>query len=347
MILSHSQIATYQRCPREHHYRYILRRRPRVEAHALRFGKLFDQALQAWWLAGPMFARDAALAKLYELGRVEGTDPFDVAKARALLLGYDVRWANQPLEVLRVQPQFRTPIRNPMGQPSTRFEIQGFLDAIVRDLRTREIVIVEGKTTSLEINPESSYWRTITTLDPQISTYFDGARAILAEMGIRQEPARAIYDVVRKPALKPLKATPEESRRYKKNSNELYANQRITDETPEEYEGRVLEEIFGQPMGTIPLTVDVERGLESSRRYYARGDVVRLERDEIEHAEDVWQTAQIMRENLSIGRAPRYRGACKRYGGFCPYFAVCLGLTSIETFPMAQEEAKEEALKEL
>ena len=115
MILSHSQIATYQRCPREHHYRYILRRRPRVEAHALRFGKLFDQALQAWWLAGPMFARDAALAKLYELGRVEGTDPFDVAKARALLLGYDVRWANQPLEVLRVQPQFRTPIRNPMG----------------------------------------------------------------------------------------------------------------------------------------------------------------------------------------------------------------------------------------
>jgi len=345
MLLSHSQIATYQRCPREHHFRYILRRRPRVEAHALRFGKLFDQALQAWWLAGPMFARDAALSKLDELS--EGTDPFDVSKARALLLGYDARWANQPLEVLRVQPQFRMPLRSPAtGQPSTLFEIQGFLDAIVRDLRTREIVIVEGKTTSSEVNPESSYWRTITTLDPQISTYFDGARSILVGMGIKQEPARALYDVVRKPALKPLKATPEESRRKKKNG-ELYANQRTEDETPDEYEGRVLEEIFGQPIGPAPMTVDADRGLEASRRYYARGDVVRLEQDEIEHAEDVWMTAQIMKENLSIGRAPRHRGACKRYGGFCDYFAVCNGLVSIETLPLADEPEKKSDLKEV
>src|SRR5574341_79233 len=53
-LLTHSEIQCFQRCPREHHYRYRLRRRPKAEAHALRFGHIFDESLQTWWSVGPL-----------------------------------------------------------------------------------------------------------------------------------------------------------------------------------------------------------------------------------------------------------------------------------------------------
>jgi hypothetical protein len=290
--------------------------------------------------------RDAALARLEEFAATQGTDPFDVAKARALLLGYDARWANEPYEVLRVQPTFRMPLYNPKnGRKSTVYELGGKLDVLVRDIRTREIVIIETKTTSDKINPESTYWHTVSVLDPQISMYYSGARAVLKAMGLKEDPARAIYDVIHKPQLRPLKATPFDKREYRKRDGKLKANQRENDETPDEYEDRLLEDIFGQPIGTIPLVVDVEAADEAMQKYFARGDIVRLEREEREHAEDIWVTSQIIRENELAERAPRHRGACKRYGGFCPFFAVCGGMARIEDFILSEEKHSE--LKEI
>lgn len=224
-LISHSEIQCHQRCPREHHFRYRLRRRPVVEEAPLVFGKLVDRSLQAWWEAGPLHGKVAMLARLDELVLEEAArcakggrprfDTFDVVKARALLIGYDARWANEPYEVLRVQPKFVTPIFNPdTGRPSNTFELGGMLDVLVRDVRTVEIAIVETKTTSDDISMTSSYWHTVSATDPQVSTYYKGARAILEEMGIKGDVARCIYDVIRKPTIKPYKATPPESRKY-------------------------------------------------------------------------------------------------------------------------------------
>lgn len=307
---------------------------------------MFDEALQAWWTAGPLHGCDSMLARLEEFAKEQRTDRFDVAKARALLLGYDARWVNEPYEVIRVQPMFRTAIVNPRtGRPSKVYELGGKLDVLVRDVRTREILIVETKTTSDKIERESSYWRTITALDPQVSTYFKGARKILSDVGLKEEAVRCVYDVVHKPKLLPLKATPPESQKFRQKDGELYSNMRKTDETPDEYEQRVSEDILGQPLGTVPLVIDEEKARDASMKYFARGDIVRLEQDEREHADDLWQTAQIIRDNELAKRAPRHRGSCKRYGGMCPYFSVCSGTARIEEFPIVED--KHEELKEI
>lgn len=401
-LISHSEIQCHQRCPREHHFRYRLRRRPVVEEAPLVFGKIVDESLTAWWEAGPLHGRVAMLAKLDELIIAETVrvakggrprfDMFDVVKARALLIGYDARWANEPYEVIRVQPMFKTAVINPdTGRPSNTFELGGKLDVLLRDVRTAEIAIVETKTTSDDISSTSSYWHTVSSTDPQVSTYYKGARAILSEMGIKDEPARCIYDVIRKPTIKPYRATPPESRKFTepkkkkclickqkkppsaaphtfevKNGDhvlvdkpdaipgaaffgedrvifevtcldgeivtdpggKLYANLRDRDETPEEYYLRLLTDIRDRP-----------------EFYYARGDVVRLEQDEIEHSHDLWHQARIMREMELAKRAPRHLGSCKRFGRFCNYFPVCSRLTTIETFPIAED--KHEELKEI
>lgn len=341
-LLTHSEMVCFQRCPREHHYRYRLLRRAQSEGNALIFGKLIDECLQVWWENFPS-GRDRMLAKLDAMQ----ADEFDRAKARALLLGYDARWANEPYDVIAVQPTFRTSIVNPeTGKASQTYELGGKLDVLVRDRNTSEIVIIETKTTSDDIAPTSAYWSTISALDPQISTYYVGAREILDKLirekavEVRAIPKRAayqmslnvganrcVYDVIRKPQLRPLKATPVESRQYKKGGG-LYANQREKDELPEEYFERIAQDI-----------------LETPSKYYARGDVVRLEQDEIDHAQDVWHTARLIRENELLKRAPRFRGSCKRYGRLCSYFAVCSGSARIESFPLVEEKHTE--LKEI
>jgi hypothetical protein len=328
-LLTHSEMQCYQRCPREHFFRYTLRRRSRSEEAPLIFGRLIDECLQVWWTAGPLHGKAAMLTKLGEMAMEVNAyqkprySAYDIAKAKALLIGYDARWANEPYEVLRVQPIFRTPVINPeTSRKSNVFELGGKLDVIVRDVRTGEIVIVETKTTSDDISSTSSYWHTISALDPQISTYYTGARAL----GL--EAQRVVYDVIHKPKFIPYKATPEEKREYRKTDGQLYANQRAEDETPDEYFERIALDIIDAP-----------------DTYYARGDIVRLEQDERDHAEDVWYTAKIMHENEIAERYPRHRGSCKRYGRMCSYFAVCSGVATIESMPVSEE--KHEELKEI
>jgi len=347
-LLTHSEIQCFQRCPREHHYRYRLRRRPKADAHALRFGHVFDESLQAWWQAGPLHGRDAMIAKLETFTKDETKylNPFDIEKVRALLFVYDARWGNEPYEILRVQPTFRMPIVNPVtGRASKTYDLGGKLDVLVIDIRTDEVVIIETKTTSSDIKPEASYWHTISVLDPQISTYYSGARQILKSIGIKKEPARAVYDVIRKPQLRPLKATPEDKREYlKRDPTKLKASQREKDETVEDYADRTMEDIIGQiPQDGIGL--DTNLAWATMRKYFARGDIVRLESEEFDHAIDVWDTAQLIHENELAKRAPRHRGSCKRYGGFCAYFPVCGGLMRIEDFVYSEE--KHEELKEI
>lgn len=310
-LLTHSEIMCFQRCPREHHFRYRLLRRSKKISHALMFGSAFDKLLQEWWKSGPLHGRDVVMEILETLE----IDPFDKAKLRALLLGYDARWANEPLEVIRVQPVFRMPIVRPdTNRKSKDFDLGGRLDVLVKDIRTGEIIIVETKTTSLDIASESSYWHTISAIDPQVSTYYKGARSL----GF--DAARCIYDVIRKPQLKQLLATPIESQKRKANG-ELYANQREVDETPDAYFERIALDI-----------------LESPEKYFAREPIVRLEQDEQAHAEDLWDTAKQIKENEKAERAPKHPGACRRFGGFCEYLPTCSGLLSIESYDRVEEK---------
>jgi hypothetical protein len=305
-VLTNSAMACYRRCPREYAFRYVLRRRPRRVSEALRFGTFFHLGLNAWWqVDGPPALKltagiEAMRGRAEE--RPEDAEPFDLVKAEELLVGYTARWGDEPYDAIGVEVEFRAPLVNPKtGRRSSTYTLGGKLDVIVRRRDTARLFQVEHKTTSQDIGLGADYWRRISALDSQVSTYLAGARAAGFEL------ESCIYDVVRKVSLRPHTATPPEKRRYTK-AGELDARQREIDETPDEFRERVRAHIAENP-----------------ERYFARGPVVRLERDATEHAADTWQTAAQIRESENGGRFPRNPGACERFHRLCDYFDVCSG----------------------
>jgi hypothetical protein len=299
-VITSSEQRTFRRCAREHYHTYVLGYRTLHKAEALRFGTLMHAGLEAWWRA-PSNRLSAALDAMTPVAE----DEFDLVRAGVLLQGYDARWHAEDLEVLGVELEFRAPLLNPKtGAASRTYEIAGKLDALVRKLDDGLVYIVEHKTTSEDIGAGSQYWRRL-TLDPQISQYYAGAKAL------GHDVAGCLYDVLGKPAIRPQRATPEECRRYTK-AGLLYANQREQDETADEYRARLVELIAEQP-----------------DRFYQRGTVVRLEDEERDAAFDTWQTARLIREAELAKRHPRNPDACSRYGRTCEFFGVCTGTESL------------------
>jgi len=311
-LLTNSEIKTFRRCVREHHYAYRLGVRPVREAEALRVGTLLHRGLETYWLQWTQWRQspDLAFECALDAMRPFALDAYDYERAHALMLGYHERWLPEYLanefEVLGVELEFTgAPLVNPATNAWSRtFELGGKLDALIRR-QNRRVYLIEHKTTSEEIGPGSPYWQRL-QLDAQVSMYFRGARSLGFDV------AGCEYDVLSKPKLRPFKATPIESRKYK-TTGELYANQRADDETPEQFGVRVMEEIAG-----------------NADRYYQRGIVVRLDAEERDAAFDVWQTTRVMREAELAQRYPRNPESCMRWGRACDYFPVCTGAGSLD-----------------
>jgi hypothetical protein len=316
--LSETRLKAARACARLHHIEYVQGYRPVVKAEELRFGELFDAGQNAWWSAPPAERLEAALAAV-----AKAADPFDRVRAEELLRAYHLRWADEPYDVLAVQARFDTELVNPeTGAASRTWRLVGAIDTVLRDQRDGQELIREGKTSSSDITPGSEYWRRL-RMDGQVSIYYEGGRSLGFDV------SRCLYDVVLKPGLRPLKATPVEQRKYVKATGALYANQRDHDETPEEFRVRLVEAIAAAPDS-----------------FFARGEVVRLEAEMDEWLFDVWQLGKQIRESQLANRAPRNPDACTRYGRVCPYFDVCTGVASLEDpalFTRRTEQPKEEA----
>lgn len=309
-VLSNSRSRSARRCLRKAFYRYEIHQRPLAQSEALTFGLGVHGALERWLEQySEQGAQVPASCLLYES---DFDDPFAYRKAYAMLSFYHERWRSERWEVLAVEAEFRAPLVNPeTGRPSRTFELGGRLDGVIRERDTGDVYVLEHKTSGEDISPGADYWQRL-RIDSQISTYMVGARAL----GF--EPAGVIYDVLGKPGMRPLKATPEDQRKYTKPTKKnpeprLYANQRESDETPEEYFERLVEHIGADP-----------------DRYLARAKIPRLEDDEVEAARDVWLWGQVIRQAQATGSWPRNPDACHRYGRFCSYWDVCTGLADID-----------------
>jgi len=332
-VLTNSELSTFRRCQREHHLRYRILRRPIKRAAALRFGTLVHKALEAWWLAQP----ESRLANSWQaiLEHGQDSDAYELAAARALMAGYTARWTEETtVRVIAVEAHWSSTLVHPdTGDELDGVELRGKLDVLT------VAGFVEHKTATADIEVGSDYWRRISALDSQVSMYDIGSRS-LGVVG------SCTYDVLRKPLVKPLQATPEASRKYTKpkvdkktgeviEPSRLYAGQRDTDETPEEYEQRLMADIAERP-----------------QEYFARGEIVRLEHDVYEHALDTWDTVQSMLDAERASRAPRNPDACIRYKRECEYFGVCSGQASIDddtlfyTADSAHEELEEKEIQQ-
>lgn len=98
---------------------------------------------------------------------------------RALVDGHRMRWENDPLPITQEAVRFKVEL-------SDSVSIVGEWDAITADS------IVERKTTSESLAPESLFWHRFVKLDPQVSTY------LLA----RPEAKHVTVDALRKLAIR-------------------------------------------------------------------------------------------------------------------------------------------------
>ena len=128
------------------------------------------------------------------------------------------------------------------------------------------------------------------------------------------EVETVLYDVLKKPGMRPHKATPMESRKYKADGS-LYANQRDKHETPDEWRARLAADIAERPDW-----------------YYVRQEIPRIDSDLREFEEEIWMFSEMIREAKNKKRWPRNSGACLNFGR-CAYFSICANGMDIEQIP--------------
>lgn len=290
-LLTHSRLSCFRSCPRRHWIRYELGLQPEETSFALRIGSAHHAALEAVDRGqDPGAAIEAVVA-----------DPYDLALVAAMHDAHRRRYADASLAPVATEMEFDLPLINPETGASTPvWRFAGKIDRIVQ-LEDGRLALMEYKTTSQDFAPGAAYWLKL-HLDQQLSLYVIAAR----QLGYDVETV--LYDVTRRPALRPLKATPEESRKYTKDGR-LYASQRDADETPEEFAARVAADIAERP-----------------DHYFARIEIARLDQDLEDCAAELWQQQLAIREAQRTRRWYRNPGSCfgPNGNGGCEYLSICL-----------------------
>lgn len=278
MIYTQSCLRTFRKCPRLFKHVYLDLYRPIQEAEPLRFGTMWHELRDLYWTEGYAAAGRHSF---------DAQDGFDTSRLIAMLRGYHARWGEfiRSLDILGVEASFS------FGNMAGKF------DAVVRE--KGELWVVEEKTAA---QVSDAYVQRL-EIDPQCSIYFDAAERMYG-----QRASGIMYFVNVKPAIKPFKKT--ENVRLKKDGSPC-ANQRLEDETPEDYCTRLLETIAEKP-----------------EHYYQMFRVPRLAQDIEASREDVNATI------LDIGeetRWPRNNDACIHpFGGACAFLPVCANRADID-----------------
>lgn len=326
---SATRLATFRRCVRLHHYRYVLGLgEPSTDTQE--FGKVGHSVLETLLRAqmGDVIANAVVMQGI----PMDLPDAYEAARLSALIDGYRLRWESTRWEVLGVEVPFEYELAGHI--------INGRMDGIVRDLADGRVYVLEHKFTSSDTSPGSAYWERL-TLDAQVSIYCDAA----AMLGY--DCAGVIYDVIGKPALKPKLATPVEKRKMTAGKGckacggkagvkglgygpvggdciackgsgwseapRLYEGQRDTGEPVQEFRDRVIESIAANPDD-----------------YYRRAVIVRTEDELPKMRTDLLDTIKLARAAELFDVQPRNPDSCLRYGSRCFFWDACTGAASID-----------------
>ncbi len=323
-LLTVSRMRTRRKCAEKERLSYVEGWSKVRDDEALHVGGLVHEGLEAWLNATIVFG-DPDNWLLEALAAVAGKayDPFAQELVNALLGGYHRRWYRTPLKVVGAEEEFLAHLVNPDTEKRSRtWLLAGKIDGRIRI--GGELYILEHKTTSESIDDAlAPYWRKL-DMDHQVSAYFLGAEAIARNE--TEIPRGCLYDVIKKPGLQPLKATPPENRKYTKPKVDkktgevleparLYKGQREEDETPEDYGRRVREKLD-----------------EDLTAWFQRRAVPRTESQLREFLEDAWTLARELHESHRRGRASRNPEACHAYGT-CEFWDVCAGGLRPEEHP--------------
>lgn len=307
--LTNSMRNKFASCHRAFKFCYEDLKRPIKTSDALNFGTAMHSMLEGYWNG-----------KVPMLPAMD--DSYQEMTLLALFEGYQKRWLESDrmtYETIGTEMRFDAPLMNPeTGGVSKTFHLSGKIDALAKEKTTGKVVIVEHKTTGQDIGPGSDYWRKL-PIDGQVSGYYCGAEAL------GHQASTCLYDVIRKPTIKPLKATPEDKRKYNKDGS-LSKACRENDETPDEWYER--------------LSADIEIRPDY---YYARIEISRSDNDLLEYLFDMWAVSREIADAQRMNRWSRNPQACSVYET-CEYFGVCTGEQDIDdvTLFRTAERANEE-----
>lgn len=228
-VLTASSVACLFTCPRKYYLSYIEGWRRIRADEALRLGSGVHKGLETRANGGDF--QTAMEAVLGEIG-AEEVDAVMTATVSALLAGYFRRYEGDAAQ-FAVEPEREFAVTFPFLRGVV---VCGKMDGVVRfaDGRTG---IIEHKTTAQDIGVDSDYWQSINR--DQIALY----KAAAEKMGLAVDAI--VYDVIKKPGMKPFKATPPEKRKYRADGT-LYASCHEADETADSWLARVSEDISGR-----------------------------------------------------------------------------------------------------
>lgn len=293
--LTNSMRSKFNRCHRAYRFAYVDMKRPAVASEALSFGTAMHGMLEQYW-SGKEITLDG------------DENDYTFWTLKALMDGYISKWQvsdSDKYEAIAAEVGFTAPLMNPeTGGISKTFQLAGKIDALAKEKSTGKTLIVEHKTTSQDIGPGSAYWLKL-PIDGQVSGYYVGAQSL------GYEPTNCLYDVIRKPTIKPYKATPVDKRKYNKDGS-LSKACRENDETPQEWYERLKADIAERP-----------------DYYYARLEIARSNNDLEEYLFDMWAVGREIADAERMGRFSRNPDSCNVFGS-CEYFDVCSGCADID-----------------
>lgn len=269
---------------------------------------------------------DAGLSALPN--KAEEKEAYLLAAARVVFEGWCEYAAPHILDrynVISVEKEFSFPLENPdsSGRSKTFVEA-GKIDGVLQEKTSGIYRVLEHKTTSGDLAPESDYWLRL-RMDTQISKY------LISLMAEGKEVDGVFYDVMKRPSLRianvPLLDPDGLKIVHDANGQRVLKKDGKPRQTADTELGYVLQSRPETP---------TEHGLRTAKKiteaptdHYAQRDVTRLQSDLLEYMQDAWAVSQQILYFRNNNIWPRNPSACTEWGG-CEFFQLCCGQASVD-----------------
>lgn len=317
-LLTHSRQDCFKVCRKKHYYAYELGIRKINAAKALRIGTNGHAALETLGCGGSINDAMDVLDLAYSTPSDDSLSldewNYEHETLRQLIAGYVWRWPN--VTHVATEQSFCLPLVNPAtGKKSRTFELGGKIDGIIK-LEDGRLAVLEHKFLGESLDSDSDIWKRL-LIDHQVTLYLMAARQLGYDVDT------VIYDVIRKPTIKPTEIPILDDDGIKvvldRSGNRVLNKNGKPRQTASTKDGFCLQsrsmncaewgQKLNEDIGTRP------------EYYYARQEVPRLDGDIEEYCHELWDIAHAMRDAASNNRS--YRTANKNTCSWCSYYGLC------------------------
>ena len=345
--ISASSIASFKACTTRYRLAYVEGLRPAIEADTLRTGSSWHGAIEAYEKADgdKMVAAMEYLNNRYaEVPVHKTTAEYALEQVTLItcLTGYVWYWTNDPIEVLAVELPFDLPLHMPKsGLPLPTAEVvrTGKIDALVQ--RGGKIGVLERKTTSRSLDPDSDYWDRWRK-DTQISNYCLALRDMKAagllpkNIPLDMPWAGVIVDIFRKPTIGPKMLTQAATAEFLESKNycgEAFKAVAAMDPVKVFVDGEEAEVEPGKKgfairetlkMFSARLLMDIQ---QTPEKYFARREIARTDQELSKFRKDLFVTYQSMKMHDTHNLWVENESACDSPYR-CAYKSICYGAGS-------------------